>query len=198
VRADHYEPAIREVNLDVVMWESCMAAVAKTETNVPYRLNHNMFCAGGAGGHDACQVRRPNYLGLVTLTSFGWDDKPRSSVCTHSEHQARTTVSKQDCGNIQKAACTVYPVWSLPVILKSWAWAGKKEGKLIDTDILNSFWAVFTLGGSGPAITGYGSLDLKQEFKFKLFFLIVTFDIKLTNYRKFLIDGSQPSTPSTF
>jgi hypothetical protein len=31
-----------------------------------------------------------NYLGLVTLTSFGWDDKPRSSVCTHSEHQART------------------------------------------------------------------------------------------------------------
>jgi hypothetical protein len=35
-------------------------------------------------------MRRPNYLGLVTLTSFGWDDKPRSSVCTHSEHQART------------------------------------------------------------------------------------------------------------
>jgi hypothetical protein len=23
----------------------------------------------------------PNYLGLVTLTSFGWDNKPRSSVC---------------------------------------------------------------------------------------------------------------------
>jgi hypothetical protein len=36
------------------------------------------------------RMRRPNYLGLVTLTSFGWDDKPRSSVCTHSEHQART------------------------------------------------------------------------------------------------------------
>jgi hypothetical protein len=24
------------------------------------------------------------------VTSFGWDNKPRSSVCTHSEHQART------------------------------------------------------------------------------------------------------------
>jgi hypothetical protein len=36
------------------------------------------------------RMRRPNYLGLVTLTSFEWDDKPRSSVCTHSEHQART------------------------------------------------------------------------------------------------------------
>jgi hypothetical protein len=35
-------------------------------------------------------MRRPNYLGLVTLTSFGWDDKPRSSVGTHSEHQAPT------------------------------------------------------------------------------------------------------------
>jgi hypothetical protein len=36
------------------------------------------------------RMRRSNYLGLVSLTSFGWDDKPRSSVCTHSEHQART------------------------------------------------------------------------------------------------------------
>jgi hypothetical protein len=36
------------------------------------------------------RMRRPKYLGLVTLTSFGWDDKPRSSVCTHLEHQART------------------------------------------------------------------------------------------------------------
>jgi hypothetical protein len=36
------------------------------------------------------RMRRPNYLGLVTITSFGWDNKPRSSVCTHSEHQART------------------------------------------------------------------------------------------------------------
>jgi hypothetical protein len=36
------------------------------------------------------RMRRSNYLRLVTLTSFGWDDKPRSSVCTHSEHKART------------------------------------------------------------------------------------------------------------
>jgi hypothetical protein len=35
-------------------------------------------------------MRRSNCLGLVTVASFRWDDKPRSSVCTHSEHQART------------------------------------------------------------------------------------------------------------
>jgi hypothetical protein len=71
------------------------------------------------------RMRRPNYLGLVTLTSFGWDDKLRSSVCTHSEHPSThykdpaVSVRKSpDCGNIQKAACTVYPVWSLPVILR--------------------------------------------------------------------------------
>jgi hypothetical protein len=58
------------------------------------------------------RMRRPNYLGLVTLTSFGWCDKPRSIVCTHSEHQTRTikilqsVCKSQDCGNIQKPACT--------------------------------------------------------------------------------------------
>jgi hypothetical protein len=31
-----------------------------------------------------------------------------------------------------------------------------------------AFWAVFTFGGSGPAITAHGSLDLKQEIKFKI------------------------------
>ena len=36
------------------------------------------------------RMRRLNYLGLVTLMSYGWDDKPRSSACTHSEHQAHT------------------------------------------------------------------------------------------------------------
>jgi hypothetical protein len=35
-------------------------------------------------------MRRPHYLELMTLTSFEWDDKLRSSVCTHSEHQAYT------------------------------------------------------------------------------------------------------------
>jgi hypothetical protein len=34
--------------------------------------------------------KAPNDLGLVTLTCFGWDDKPRPSVCTHSEHPAHT------------------------------------------------------------------------------------------------------------
>jgi hypothetical protein len=46
------------------------------------------------------RMRRPNYLGLVTLMSFGWDDKPRSSVCTHSEHQACTIKILQSlCGS---------------------------------------------------------------------------------------------------
>jgi hypothetical protein len=63
-------------------------------------------------------MRRPNYLGLVTLTSFGWDDKPRSSVCMHSEYQARTIKILQSlCASHKivetpKPACTVYPVSS--------------------------------------------------------------------------------------
>jgi hypothetical protein len=32
----------------------------------------------------------PNYLGLVNRTSFAWDYKLRSNVCTHSKYQART------------------------------------------------------------------------------------------------------------
>ena len=56
VAAASYEPAVRQVNLDVVTWESCMAAVQRSELPVPYKLTHNMFCAGGAAGHDACQV----------------------------------------------------------------------------------------------------------------------------------------------
>jgi hypothetical protein len=31
-----------------------------------------------------------------------------------------------------------------------------------------AFWAVFTFGGSGPAITAHGSLDLKQEIKIQI------------------------------
>jgi hypothetical protein len=34
------------------------------------------------------RLRNPFQVGWHT--SFGWDDKPKSSVCTHSEHQART------------------------------------------------------------------------------------------------------------
>jgi hypothetical protein len=31
-----------------------------------------------------------------------------------------------------------------------------------------AFWAVFISGGSGPAITAHGSLDLKQEIQIKI------------------------------
>jgi hypothetical protein len=30
-----------------------------------------------------------------------------------------------------------------------------------------AFWAVFTFGGSGPALTAQGVLDLKQEIQIK-------------------------------
>jgi hypothetical protein len=31
-----------------------------------------------------------------------------------------------------------------------------------------AFWAVFLFGGSGPAITAHGSLDLKQEIQIQI------------------------------
>jgi hypothetical protein len=31
-----------------------------------------------------------------------------------------------------------------------------------------AFWAVFTYGGSGPALTAHGSLDLKQEIQIQI------------------------------
>jgi hypothetical protein len=31
-----------------------------------------------------------------------------------------------------------------------------------------AFWAVFTFGGGGPAITAHGSLDLKQEIQIQI------------------------------
>jgi hypothetical protein len=31
-----------------------------------------------------------------------------------------------------------------------------------------AFWAVFTFGGSGPAIAAHGSLDLKQEIQIQI------------------------------
>jgi hypothetical protein len=33
------------------------------------------------------------------------------------------------------------------------------------THFMATIWPVFTFGGSGPAITAYGSLDLKQEIQ---------------------------------
>jgi hypothetical protein len=41
-----------------------------------------------------------------------------------------------------------------------------------------AFWAVFTFGGSGPAITTHGSLNLQQENQIQLqiliFFILVS------------------------
>jgi hypothetical protein len=34
-----------------------------------------------------------------------------------------------------------------------------------------AFWAVFTFGGSGPALTAHGSLDLKQEIQIQIVFV---------------------------
>jgi hypothetical protein len=34
--------------------------------------------------------------------------------------------------------------------------------------IMAAFWAVLTFGGSGPAITAHGSLDLKQEIQIQI------------------------------
>jgi hypothetical protein len=31
-----------------------------------------------------------------------------------------------------------------------------------------AFWAVFTFGGSGPALIAHGSLDLKQEIQIQI------------------------------
>jgi hypothetical protein len=31
-----------------------------------------------------------------------------------------------------------------------------------------AFWAVFAFGGSGPALTAHGSLDLKQEIQIQI------------------------------
>jgi hypothetical protein len=33
---------------------------------------------------------------------------------------------------------------------------------------MGAFWAVFTFGGSGPALTAHGSLDLKQEIQIQI------------------------------
>jgi hypothetical protein len=35
-----------------------------------------------------------------------------------------------------------------------------------------AFWAVFTFGGSGPALTAHGSFDLKQEIQIHIFLVL--------------------------
>jgi hypothetical protein len=36
-----------------------------------------------------------------------------------------------------------------------------------------AFWAVFTFGGSGPALTAHCSLDLKQEIQIQIQMLFI-------------------------
>jgi hypothetical protein len=46
-----------------------------------------------------------------------------------------------------------------------------------------AFWAVFTFGGSGPALPAHGSLDLKQEIQIQIqikIFLKINFNHMIT------------------
>jgi hypothetical protein len=63
----------------------------------------------------------PNYLGLVTLTSLGQDDKPRSSVCTYSEQQARTIKILQSLCVSHKIVET-YRNQHAPSQKETWEW----------------------------------------------------------------------------
>jgi hypothetical protein len=72
------------------------------------------------------------------LASFGWDDKPRSSMCSHAEHQACFMKILQSLfhmsqyhGHKQKPECRAYPLWSIPAIeLHFGAWTGKRRREL--------------------------------------------------------------------
>jgi hypothetical protein len=65
-----------------------------THTYIHIHLYHSGVRACQEQGFSS-SYEAPIYLGPVTLTSFGWDDRPRSSVCTHAEHQARTIKIQQ-------------------------------------------------------------------------------------------------------
>jgi hypothetical protein len=51
-------------------------------------------------------MRRPNYLGLVTLTSDVQCVYAFRTSSTHYKDPAVSVRKSQDCGNIQKPACT--------------------------------------------------------------------------------------------
>jgi hypothetical protein len=44
-----------------------------------------------------------------------------------------------------------------------------KRSKIYKANFMAAFWAEFTFGGSGPAITAHGSLDLKQEMQIQIY-----------------------------
>jgi hypothetical protein len=47
-----------------------------------------------------------------------------------------------------------------------------------------AFWAVFTFGGSGPAITAHGSLDFKQEIQIQIQIKNRTICVDLNRFSK--------------
>jgi hypothetical protein len=69
----------------------------------------------------------PNYSGPVILASFGWDDKPRSSVCTHSEHQALAIKILQSLCVSHKIVETYRNLQRAPKFSKS-KWEGCANG----------------------------------------------------------------------
>jgi hypothetical protein len=44
----------------------------------------------------------------------------------------------------------------------------KRTENSFEIHFMAAFWAVFTFGGSGPALTAHGSLDLKQEIQIQI------------------------------
>jgi hypothetical protein len=42
-----------------------------------------------------------------------------------------------------------------------------------------AFWAVFTFGDSGPAITAHGSLNLKEEIQIQIQIQMLTIEVSL-------------------
>ncbi|XP_059154109.1 uncharacterized protein LOC131939665 [Physella acuta] len=54
--APDYEPALRQVPVDITSWEYCKHAIAMhNERPNHFTLTKNMMCAGGANAHDSCQ-----------------------------------------------------------------------------------------------------------------------------------------------
>ncbi|KAK3091922.1 hypothetical protein FSP39_023749 [Pinctada imbricata] len=53
-KAPDYEPALMEVNLDVVNWQKCKEDIKDAPITSPFTLTSDMMCAGGGRDHDAC------------------------------------------------------------------------------------------------------------------------------------------------
>jgi hypothetical protein len=55
-------------------------------------------------------------------------------------------------------------------------------------------WAVFTFGGSGPAITAHGSLDLKQEIQIQIQMAAFNINSQPSTDMALTVDADCPST----